>query len=864
MRAHFDEEERAINNKASDQITHSFDLLKHSDDQKQKMAVEQGIKMLAFRGDVLVFQCKTLTSKSRDQRRGSEVSFCSLTFDPNTQSFSNKDHTKYPLHRDSAAETDIVHCSSVLDVRQRRKVPCVLLRLCKKRTSAFKYVLYSINTPTETKLHVEFVLPYEIRDNISILQGPTLVWRHEVTVCFISSQAPGVKEIPVPMTVSFIGELPLCQRKLVVLGAHNVSKKSPDEPFNVTGLKNTLYFIDDDRSLNGDCLVPDAYSCVIQYMTVLSAEDLDGSLRSAVLAVTNMKQLVYFENGVPLDVCLLPYENPLSIQTLHTVRNDCLIIITFSQKNVCAVWKDTFQVGSCWTDVRLILVDDFLGCGTDQMLLVFEESMSSGELLSNFLLTDLCAITYSCVQSNTEMLNTSETLQENYLLTVRALESRLQSGLNFLEDLQRDVNVKERLLHQTLVALTDLISDREHVMISPEQEGLVSLWDEDDDDKEVNVTDERMQTECGEALMKVNRVWQRVIGESLICGVVMTTTNNTSLKNLSASIIADCPVSVNSRILTQHCLTSDMTVCRDPPPVKNIRRSDWTADDVTSTFTLLTVTDLPPLLTSASIRHPIILHYCSETSSPDKPARVSYHCGQVSVDIKDIAIGKLNPQLLQDRKRNTDDAREDLFSLMAVMDSWSFIIDCCDHTLVDVQGWLLDVMHAECLEVEPHYATPPSALLLFHWTQKTPFQGLLTVHCRDELHLLQFLNSLCDFLPVSHHVRLVRTPRSRRHTGGLSQTLETEIQSITQEVLSVLQCEEREMKRGERSSSDASSEPLQILREEWQIEREKYNKRLRPLVDATRYCRLIERWIHTQMNSDVVALMETRVDLPPL
>lgn len=72
-------------------------------------------------------------------------------------------------------------------------------------------------------------------------------------------------------------------------------------------------------------------------MTVLSAEDLEGSLRSAVLAVTNMKQLVYFENGVPLDVCLLPYENPLSIQTLHTVRNECLIIITFSQKNVCAV-----------------------------------------------------------------------------------------------------------------------------------------------------------------------------------------------------------------------------------------------------------------------------------------------------------------------------------------------------------------------------------------------------------------------------------------------------------------------------------------------------------------------------------------------
>lgn len=56
------------------------------------------------------------------------------------------------------------------------------------------------------------------------------------------------------------------------------------------------------------------------------------------------------------------------------------------------------QVGCCWTDVRVLLVDDFLRCGTDQILLVFEEPRSSGELLSNFLLTDLCGITYSVRQ----------------------------------------------------------------------------------------------------------------------------------------------------------------------------------------------------------------------------------------------------------------------------------------------------------------------------------------------------------------------------------------------------------------------------------------------------------------------------------
>lgn len=131
---------------------------------------------------------------------------------------------------------------------------------------------------------------------------------------------------------------------------------------------------------------------------------------------------------------------------------------------------------------------------------------------------------------------------------------------------------------------------------------------------------------------------------------------------------------------------------------------------------------------------------------------------------------------------------------------------------------------------------------------------------RDELDLLRFLNSLCDFLPVSHHVRLVGTPGSHGCSGGLSQTLETEIQSITQAASSVLQCEERGVERRERCSSDT----LQRLRDEWQTERERYSKRLRPLVDATRYCRLVESLIDTQMSGDVVALTEAQADLPRL
>ncbi|KAL0185240.1 hypothetical protein M9458_020937, partial [Cirrhinus mrigala] len=300
------------------------------------MAAERHDKMLTVRGEVLAFQCKSFSSKTRDHRKGSEVSFYSLSFDRDSQSFSVRDRNPSLIYKDSSAETDVVHCCSALDVQQRQKVPCVLLRLCKKRTSAFKYKLYSICTSTDAKLYAEFVLPYGMRDNISIVHGPTLIWSHENSVFYISSQTGGVKEVPIPMRVNFIGELPLRQRKIVIQGAQIVSSDQ-------SNLQNILYFIEDGRSFNSACLVPDAYSSVIQCMTVLSAEEVDGGLRTAVLAATRMKQLVLFENGLPRDVCLLPYEQPLNIQIVHTVKNDCLIVVTFNQGNVCTVWKDTFQ-----------------------------------------------------------------------------------------------------------------------------------------------------------------------------------------------------------------------------------------------------------------------------------------------------------------------------------------------------------------------------------------------------------------------------------------------------------------------------------------------------------------------------------------
>lgn len=54
-----------------------------------------------------------------------------------------------------------------------------------------------------------------------------------------------------------------------------------------------------------------------------------------------------------------------------------------------------FQIASRWSGVSSVHVDDFMGCGTDQMLLLFKDQGVARQPLEKFLITDLCGISYS-------------------------------------------------------------------------------------------------------------------------------------------------------------------------------------------------------------------------------------------------------------------------------------------------------------------------------------------------------------------------------------------------------------------------------------------------------------------------------------
>uniref|UniRef100_A0A8D3B595 FA complementation group B n=1 Tax=Scophthalmus maximus TaxID=52904 RepID=A0A8D3B595_SCOMX len=362
----------------------------------------------------------------------------------------------------TSAHVDI-RCKCAVDVQRRVTTPCVLVTRRSEKGASFRYSLLTLSRSNRLEPCFEFTLPYEMKG--SVLRGPTVLWSHAGHVFYTSLQAGEVRQrqIPLPLSHCVFGELPLHRGQVFVLGLHN-------ECEDQTTSRVLGYMVESGQAFDGSVVLPLPYVGITRCMLVLSADKEDGALKVAAVAATSHQQLVYFQNGNVKDTCPLPFQLPEDIQLANTGRNGFLFVISFHQGHVCAVWKETFQIASCWSGVSSVHVDDFLGCGTDQILLFFRDGGVKGLPLDHFLITDLCGISYSHGQDTAAPKQTSP-LPENNLLTLQALESRLQSGLTVLQELQREVRVKDRVVQQSVQALNDVSSGRELVLTPPEQNG---------------------------------------------------------------------------------------------------------------------------------------------------------------------------------------------------------------------------------------------------------------------------------------------------------------------------------------------------------------------------------------------------------
>lgn len=291
---------------------------------------------LCLYGNVLLFNCQR-TSGTNDSKTGElKLVLRRLSFDRENKAFLKAVHGSFTIGGETSSHADILKCKCVMNVQKRITTPCILVLRKSESGERFLYSVLTLSSSNRLELCFEFILPYKIGGNVSILRGPTVMWSHAGDHFFISLRTAEVRHIPVQLSHCVFGELP---PKVFVLGLQDLSR-------TLSTSQSLGCFIENGHIFDGSMILPHPYISITRCIFVLPADKAGGDelVKSAVVAATSYQQLVYFENGIVKNACQLPFEQPENIQLVDTGRNGCLFAISFQEGHVCTVWRETFQV----------------------------------------------------------------------------------------------------------------------------------------------------------------------------------------------------------------------------------------------------------------------------------------------------------------------------------------------------------------------------------------------------------------------------------------------------------------------------------------------------------------------------------------
>ncbi|XP_008492992.2 Fanconi anemia group B protein [Calypte anna] len=780
-----------------------------------KMPLEEHEQFLSYNGEVLVFHLSKPKHVEQTGEKTMGLFVRRMAFNRDTNLFVQKSSGVFNMSS-SHLKTEIICCSCTTDSRTGIILPCILMKK-KKRNNVVEYLLLLLHSSNQFEQSFHFKLDYELKEDIRLFAGPSVLWRHANKLFYISSDTCTVLSVPVQVSsVVWTGEI--VDEGTVVLGIRTacLSESEDEDEFSTSdraiwGTEFFAYAIETQKMLTGTSFMPHAYGRVVSSVYVCKNEMLKKRLRVSLVAITHKNQFIWFQDGVPKGVCELPYEKPCSVKTAVTSSSDLLFIVSFASGNVCVVQrKDSLQVASKWQEVRSVLVDDFVGSGSEQLLLLFKDD-SNTEVLSTFKITDLGAVNYASGINYKHDVPAAEGLQENGLLTVQALEARLQAGYTSVRELQQHLRLKKRVILESCKALIDLVEERAHVLPAAKEEGLVSLWDDVENPPHSLSKETPLASKVPERF--IEKLWQRVVGDSLVVGVQLTESYYLSLSDVSLSLVLERGFSSISPIikcqnkiikLNRAFSASSVSLCQIEPPPKKIKLDLHSKNDLKEEFkgcsrvqldgtkTVTAVTSLSPLLAFHRVCCIVLLHAKKQkrwNDSLQESKKITVVCGKILLSLDDISNGKYSVKMLRDNSYCTG-SMEDILAVLAASVRFSFQIVSSDCTVTPVNSWLLGEMecipfkechnNVFCHKVGNVYGT------IFNWTMKNPFEGLLTLFCRNLTVLFQCLHSLIRVLPPSCDVKLLRSGSKSVLTERLALALEEEMLTLRNSFLKEL------------------------------------------------------------------------------
>ncbi|XP_039570233.1 Fanconi anemia group B protein [Passer montanus] len=855
------------------------------------MLLSEQDQFLSYNGEVLVFQLSKPTCAEEADDKTVNLCVRRMAFNRDTKLFVQKSSGAFSMGA-SHSKIEMICCSCTTDSRTGIILPCILMQ--KKKRNSVKYFLLLLHSSNQFEPSFYFKLDYELKEDIRLFAGPSLLWRHANKLFYISSSTCVVQSAPVHLSrVVWTGEI--VGEGTVVLGIRTACLPEAGDPAGISvsdravwGSEFFGYAIQSQKFLSGTCFMPHAYSRVVSSLHVCRSERWRTQLRVSLVAVTHKNQLIWFHNGAPKGVCELPYQKPCSVKPALTSSRDLLFAVSFASGNSCVVQRrDSLQVASKWQKVKCVLVDDFIGSGSEQLLLLFKDD-SNTDVLNTFKITDLGEVNYTSGINYKHDVPAAEGLQENGLLTVRALETRLQAGWTSVRELQQHLGLQRRVILESCRALIDLVEERTHILPNSKEEGLVSLWDDVENPHDSLSKETSSASEVPEHFTE--ELWQRVVGDSLVVGVKLTEAFYLSLSDVSLSLVIDQDFSsispiikCQSKIIKLNKAFSALAVSSSQiePPPKKMKLDLHSKNDLKKEFpkrssrihldgarTVTAVTSLSPLLAFHRVCCVVLLHARKQNHQNDglqQSKKITVLCGKILLSLEDISNGRYSVKMLKDNTYCTG-SMEDILAVLSVSVRFSFQIVSCDCTLTPVSSWLLGEMECtpfkECQDNIFCHKAGNIHGTIFNWALKNPFEGVLTIFCRNLTVLFQCLHSLTRVLPPSCSVKLLRSGSKAVLTEKLALALEKEMLTLKNSLFLKETKAGNCLTWGNEPGEKISNAPLASLldteegvlqfRKELQKEREESVQSMNQTLNGALYRETALKIAEAQLSSDMI------------
>ncbi|EPQ11253.1 Fanconi anemia group B protein, partial [Myotis brandtii] len=518
---------------------------------KQAMSSNEQERVLCYNGEVLVFQLSKGNFADKGPAEIPILHVRRMVFDRETSAFVQKSTGSFSIKEENS-DLKILCCNCVSDFRTGMNLPYIMIQ-CNEKNNVFKYFLLFLHSTNKFEKRLSFRLAHELKDGLRVFNGPLIIWKHVKTFFYLSPQTSEVITVSINFSsIEWAGEIEnlgmvlLGQKKCYLSEEESTSEPSKSD-YAIWNTRFCVCFLESEEVISDTYIIPPAYSSVITCVHVCATEFVNNKLRMSLIALTRRNQLISFQNGTPKSVCQLPFEDPCAIQLMDS-GEDRLLIVSF-RSSACGVWEKNFQVAAKWEQISSVLIDDFIGTGTEQVLLLLKDS-SNSDCLSSFKITDLDNINYSSQTLDCNKDDVFEDKEDNRYLVIPALERRVKVGLASIQEVQKHLLLKEKVILKSYKALMNLLQGKECSTSIAEEECLVTLCGEEENP--VHTCDTNLSGNSQVSKQLVEKTWYRVIDDSLVVGVKTTS----SLK-LNQSVLFQCLRNL-TRVLPINCFLKNL------------------------------------------------------------------------------------------------------------------------------------------------------------------------------------------------------------------------------------------------------------------------------------------------------------------